>query len=397
MERSIESRTRTQQVLLVVGIIFIGLNLRPALASVGPLVSSIREATGLSNVYLGLLTTLPLIGFAVFSTLTPVITRRFGVERTLVGAMLLLATGLVVRVAPSVILLFAGTALTGIAIALGNVLLPTIVKRDFPHQTGFMTSMYSSAMGLGATAAAGVSYPLSLALGWRGSLLVWTLLAIAAAVVWMPMARRRTHAETTFSLRQSLKDLSRSPIAWQVACFMGLQSMTFYVLLTWLPELLIARGATASFGGWMLALSQFTGLFGSMFIPMWADRLPDQRRAVWMLAAAECTGIIGLLLPGLMFVPIAVVLLGFVLGGTFGLALLFIVLRTPTSQIATELSGVAQSVGYALAAFGPIMFGFLHDLVGGWRIPLVALLFVLGLKLMSGLGAGRARIIGNAE
>ena len=386
-----------RQLLLVVGIIFIGLNLRPALASVGPLVSAIRDETGLSNVVLGLLTTLPLVGFAVFSTLTPLFTRRFGVERTLVGAMLMLAAGLMLRIAPSVVLLFAGTAIIGVAIALGNVLLPTIVKRDFPHRTGFMTSLYSSAMGLGATVAAGVSFPLSLSLGWRGSLGIWMLLALAAAAVWIPLARRRTRSETTFSLRSSLRHLSRSPIAWQVALFMGLQSMTFYVLLTWLPEMLIARGASASYGGWMLALSQATGLFGSMFIPMWADRMPDQRRAVWMLASAEFVGLVGLLLPGLVFVPVSVILLGFVLGGTFGLALLFIVLRTPTSQMATELSGVAQSVGYTLAACGPIMFGFIHDLVNGWRIPLVVLLLVLGLKLLSGLGAGRARLIESVE
>lgn len=382
---------KSRQTLLIVGIIFIAINLRPALASVGPLVEDIRRATGLSNALLGLLTTLPLIAFGVVSTLTPLFTRRFGIGGTLLGAMALLAVGIGIRSIDWIPALYLGTLLFGIAIALGNVLLPSLTKRNFEGNSGFVTSLYSSFMALGASLAAGLSVPLAddAGLGWRGSLSVWALLAAAAFFVWMPQVPKLKKSKPKQGFLDAMKKLTRSRLAWQVALFMGLQSMTFYIVLAWLPAIIQGRGHDATFAGWMLSLSQATGILGSIAVPTWAGKKKDQRGIVAVLVALEIIALLGLLFPQWGLIPLWMSLIGFVLGGTFGLALLFLIMRSHDTEGATELSGMAQSIGYVIAATGPVIFGSIYDWTGGWTYPLLFLFLVAALKLLMGLGAGR--------
>lgn len=381
--------------LLIGGIVLVALNLRPAFASVGPLVPDIRSATGLSNTALGLLTTLPLLAFAGVSLFTATVSRRFGVERAVGFALGLLGLGTALRAAPSVMALYLGTGLLGIGIALGNVLLPTLAKRDFPEHSGPITSLYSSMMGVGATAAAGASVPLAVVFGWRGALGIWVLPAIVALLVWLPqLSRPRPARGVRGGDDVTLRMLGRSALAWQVALYMGLQSLTFYVVIAWLPDLLQGRGLSEAAAGWMLALSQATAVLGTAFVPVWAGRLADQRRIIWTLGALEAVGWGGLLLPGGALVAFWVALLGFVMGGTFGLVLTLLVLRAPDAESAGELSGMAQSVGYLVAATGPTVFGFLHDLTVGWTVPLLFLIAVLVGKVLFGLPAARRGLVG---
>lgn len=390
-----EQNSTGQNILLISGIVLIALNLRPALASVGPLIGAIRDTTGLSNTMLGLLTTLPLLAFGVLSTLTPLFTRRLGIEGTLAGALVLLTGGLFLRVIPTNAALFGGTLLVGIAIALGNVLLPSIVKRDFPNHTGIMTSVYASVLGLGATIAAGISVPLAFNFnwGWHWALGAWGVISAIALIVWLPQLKNLTLPRHKKSFLTALKDLGNSKRAWQIALFMGLQSLAFYVILAWLPEILQDRGLTATSAGWMLSLSQGMGILGSILLPYWAEKRDDQRPLVWMLLVLEIISLLGLLYPEAFLVSVWVSLIGLSLGGSFGLALLFIVLRTSDSQTATELSGMAQSIGYLLAAVGPTLFGALHDITEAWIIPLLFLFVVTIIKLFMGLGAGRPQKI----
>ena len=380
-----------RDIVLVVGILFIAVNLRPALASVGPLVEDIRRDTGLSNALLGLLTTLPLIAFGVVSTLTPLFTRRFGIGGTLLGAMALLAVGIGIRSIDWIPALYLGTLLFGIAIALGNVLLPSLTKRNFEDNSGFITSLYSSFMALGASLAAGLSVPLAddAGLGWRGSLSVWALSALVAFFVWIPQVSRLKKSRSKQAFLDAMKKLTRSRLAWQVAVFMGLQSMTFYIVLAWLPAIIQSRGYDASFAGWMLSLSQATGILGSIAVPTWAGKTKDQRAIVAVLVVLEAIALLGLLVPQWGMVPLWMSLIGFVLGGTFGLALLFLVMRSRDTEGTTELSGMAQSIGYLIAATGPVIFGSIFDLTGDWTYPLGFLFIVAGFKLYMGLGAGR--------
>lgn len=386
-------RSRKDQRLLFAGIILIALNLRPALSGVGPLVAMIRESTGLSNTMLGLLTTFPLIAFGILSSLTPLFTRKYGLEKVLSGALILLTVGISLRGLGYVSTLFLGTILLGIAIAFGNVLLPALVKRDFDKRSGFMTSLYSGMMGLGASLAAGLSVPLAQNLPgtWKTSLGIWAVLSFLAFLIWYPQVQHSKPTSKKRSFKKAMKDLSSSMLAWKVALFLGLQSFAFYVILAWLPDILTSRGFSSAEAGWYLSLSQITGVVGSVSIPYIASKKDDQRIFVWMLTVFEAISIAGLWMGSSFAVPFWISLLGFAMGGSFGLALLFIVLRSSDSETTTELSGMAQSIGYLLAAVGPIIIGSTYDVTGSWDAALFILFGTVFLKLYMGTGAGKSQ------
>ena len=248
-------------------------------------------------------------------------------------------------------------------------------------------------MAIGSSLAAGISVPLAdqLKWGWKSALAIWAIPAFAAFFIWLPQLNRLKKTEEQRSYRKAMKALGKTPVAWKIAFFMGLQSLTFYALLAWLPAILQGRGYDDAFSGWMLSLSQATGIAGSVIIPLWGGKKKDQRNIVAFLMGLEAIGIVGLLFPQVGLVSVWVSLIGFVLGGTFGLALLFIVLRSKDAQTTTELSGMVQSVGYLVAATGPIIFGSLFDLTGNWNDSLLLLLLVTCIKLYMGLGAAKNR------
>lgn len=392
-------RPRLRSGLQLAGILLIALNLRPALASVGPLVGEIRADTGLSHAALGLLTALPLLAFGGVSAFSSAVTRRLGFGGALALALLLLTFGASIRATTSTELLYLGTLILGVGIALGNVLLPALVKQDFSHRSGLVTSLYSSILGVGASIGAGVAVPLSRQIGWQNALAVWAIPAIVALLVWLPQvsaSERRTRRAAPQSA--PLRAMFGSALAWQLALFMGLQSLTFYVIIAWLPDLLQTRGMSPGTAGWMLAMSQIPGVIGAAVIPILAGRVSDQRPIVAALAAIEAVALGGLFFdlgfgPTLLFVGS----LGFVLGGTLGLALLFLVLRASDTAATTQLSGMVQAVGYFVAAVGPVIFGWFYELTGGWTVPLLFLVIVLAGKFVTGWSAGRAgQMVGRA-
>lgn len=386
---------KASRTLLLVGVLFVAVNLRAALSSIGPLIDMIREDVGLSDTLLGLLTTLPLIAFGLVSTITPLFTKRFGIGNTLLGALTLLTSGILIRSAGGIFALYLGTILLGIAIAFGNVLIPALIKRNFPHKAGFVTSLYSGIMSLGAAIAAGLSVPLAVEhnLGWRGSLAVWAVLALLALIIWIPNIKRINRTVPTRSFKEAMKKLSGSLLVWRLALYMGLQSLAFYVILAWLPAILIDRGYDALYAGWMLSLSQATGIIGSIVFPIWAGSRKDQRLVIVCLLIVEFIALVGLMIPEIGLVELWVGLIGMVLGGTFGLALLLIVLRSKDAETAAELSGIVQSIGYFIAATGPFIVGMIYDLTQVWNYAL-ALLIVIGIiKLILGIDVGRDRKI----
>ena len=378
-------------VLLVLAIVLLAANLRPALTSVAPLIGQIRTDTGISNGVAGLLTTLPLLAFGLLSPITPRLAHRFGMERTILASLLVLAVGIVLRSAEAITALFLGTAVLGAAIVVGNVLLPGLVKREFPERAGLMTSVYSSALGISAALAAGVSVPIMdlIGIGWRGSLTLWVLPVLLAVVVWLPQMRYGRPANDSAGAFQAPSGLWRSSLAWQVTLFMGLQSLTYYVALTWLPEILQEEGMSAARAGWMLALSQAVAIVSMFFAPMLAGRRPSQRGVVVAAVALSGAGTLGLLVAGSFASILWVVLLGLGQGACFSLALTFFALRAPDSQYAAALSGMAQTVGYLLAAGGPSIFGVLRDVTQAWAVPLAVLLALTVCLLIAGLGAAR--------
>jgi CP family cyanate transporter-like MFS transporter len=300
-------------VLLVVGIVLLAANMRSALTSVAPLIGEIRADTGISNGVAGLLTTLPLLAFGVLSPVAPRLARRFGIERMLLANLLLLAAGIVVRSAGTVAVLFLGTAVLGAAIVVGNVLLPALVKREFPQRVGLMTSVYSTALGISAAFAAGVSVPVAqlTGMGWRGSLALWALPALVAAVAWVPQLRRSDQPENASAqTSQGVSGLWRSALAWQVTLFMGLQSLAYYVTLTWLPEILQEEGMSATRAGWMLGISQAVAIVTIFLAPVIAGRKSSQQGVVVAAVSLSGAGTLGLLVAGSTASVLWVVLLG---------------------------------------------------------------------------------------
>ena len=385
-------RLRVRGVLLVLGFVLLAANLRPALTGVAPLIGQIRADAGISNGVAGLLTALPLLAMGILSPIAPRLAARFGMERVLLASMLVLAAGILLRSAGAVAALFSGTAVLGAAIALGNVLLPSLVKREFPDRAGLMTSIYSTALAISAAIAAGASFPIvnQTGIGWRASLALWALLALVAAVAWLPQLRSARPADASAETSHEVGGLWRSALAWQVTLFMGLQSLGYYVVLTWLPEILQEEaGISASRAGWMLALAQGVGIASIFLAPVLADRRPSQYGVVVGAVALTGTGALGLLVAADTATALWVVLLGLGQGACFSLALTFFALRTPDPEHAAALSGMAQSVGYLLAAAGPFLFGVLRDATHAWTVPL-ALLFSLAVCLLiTGLGAAR--------
>ena len=384
---------KTTRTLLLAGILLVAINLRPALSSIGPLIEMIREDLRLTETLLGLLTSLPLIAFGVVSTMTPLFTKRFGIGITLLGALILLALGIGIRSIGDVFGLYLGTILLGIAIAFGNVLLPALIKRNFPTRAGFVTSLYSAIMSLGAAIAAGLSVPLAidLNLGWRGSMSVWAVLAIIAIIIWLPNIKRINKTPPRRSFGEAMKKLSGSLLVWKLAIYMGLQSFVFYVILAWLPALLIDRGFDPYYAGWMLSLSQATGILGALIVPIWAGSQKDQRLVILILTALETIAFLGLLIPGMGWTEVWIGLIGMVLGGTFGLALLLIVLRSKDAETATELSGIVQSIGYLIAGTGPFIVGAIYDLTHMWSYALILLIIVGILRVVISLDIGKDR------
>ena len=385
------SPEQNRKTLLLIAIAVISLNLRPAIAGVGPLIHEIRLDTGLSNTLLGMLTTLPLLAFGMISILTPIFTRRLGTEGTMAFALTLLTTGILLRVIPFSTALFTGTLIIGIGIALGNVLLPGIAKKYFPHKFGMVTGIYSAMLGAGASMGSGLSVPLSegLYLGWRWALGVWALISLAALLLWLLRLKMNRQVRAGRSLISSMKHLGSSRLAWHIALFMGMQSLTFYVLVAWLPEILIDRGLSAVHAGWLLSLLLATGAVGTFLMPSWAARRMRQRLPVALIITGELIGLAALMMPTSFMVTFWVTVLGFSSGSSFGMALLFIGLRSRDTDAANQLSGMAQSVGYTIAATGPALFGAFYDWTHSWSFPLGFLVLVALIKLMAGWQAGK--------
>ncbi|MFL6517342.1 MAG: CynX/NimT family MFS transporter, partial [Bacillus sp. (in: firmicutes)] len=367
----------------------VAFNLRPAITSVGPLAGMIQKDVGLAHWSAGLLMSLPLIVFAIMSPLVPKLANRITNEIALIVGLTFLLIGIVIRSIPLVFFLFTGTLFIGAGIAIGNVLLPAIAKDKFPEQFGLMTSVYSTSMGLVASLASGVSVPLAegMNLGWKGALNVWGIPAVAAILVWTFISKyNQGNQKEIKKVTPSSNQIWRSPLAWQIAIFMGFQSFLFYVTISWLPEILHSQGMSMEKAGWLLSITQIVGLPFSFFIPVIAGRFQSQKWIAFLLSLCSIIGYGGLLLGSSYPVLIAsIIFIGMALGGIFPLSLTFIGLRTKNASQAAELSGMAQSTGYILAAAGPFFIGYLFDQTHLWTVPISALIIISLVVLVFGM------------
>ncbi|MCF2526449.1 CynX/NimT family MFS transporter [Yinghuangia soli] len=378
--------------LLIAGVVLVSLNMRAALSGVSPLVGELRAAYGLSTTTGSLITAIPVLFLGVVSPLAPALARRFGNELALLAALVVLTCGIALRTVWSTAALFAGGMLVGSGIAVLNVLMPSIVKKDFPGRTAAMMGLYSTTMVCGAAVAAGTSVPLENAIGhgWQPALGVWALLSLAAIAVWLPQVRR-TRAAGPLPRAVKARGVWRSGLAWLVTGFMGLQSLLFYVVLAWLPTMLTDDGMSKGTAASVFAFSTVCQIPASLGASLLAGRMRDQRLLVLVAMGLTGGGYVGLLCAPTEGAWLWAALLGLGQGAAVALALTLIVMRSPDPQVAAQLSGMAQAVGYALAAFGPLAAGAFADATGGWTVPMAVMLGLVGVAVACGLGAARPR------
>lgn len=378
--------------LLLLGIIMIATNLRAPITSVGPLVGTITNSLNLTGAQAGLITTLPLIAFAIISPIAPKLARKFGTETTILSALILIILGLSIRYLPSISTLFLGTAILGCGIAVGNVLIPSIVKQEFQNQSGLVTGIYSVSMNLTGAIASGVSIPLIEKLGWtwNQAFSLWIILAALALLAWLPQLKNKK-ATPDVNVVDTNNSIWHSSLAWLVSLFMGIQSFIFYVLVAWLPEMLISQGIPSSKSGGMLSLLQLTLLPTTFIIPIIAEKRPNQKSLVVISFELFTLGISGLMFSSLAVISLSIIAIGIAGGIAFSLSMMFFNLRTSTPKEAADLSGMAQSIGYILAAVGPFLFGLLHDLTNNWQSSLFLLIGMTIILLFVGLNAGSSK------
>ncbi|MBA1353062.1 MULTISPECIES: CynX/NimT family MFS transporter [Staphylococcus] len=384
---------------VILAIVFIASTLRAPLTSVGPVVDEIKHVMEINNSVAGILTTIPLIIFAIVSPLVSRVTSRITMSRTILYSTILLIIGLYLRVAGDFSLFIIGTLVLGIAIAFGNVVLPSYVKWYFPMQIGIATGIYSGTMNFTAGLGGGLSFPLSQTpLGFRLSLSFWIILGIIAIILWIPKARKGAKLEKQTIDETQVKhhkkvNIVKSKLAWMVALTMGFQSMVFYTVVAWVPSILVDRGVDPSTAGYLLMLNQFSQVPMTFSFPIIASKLKDQRILVVIITILFLTGFGLFFTQSLVLLVIGMVIAGLAMGACFSLCMTFFSIRARTSDGSISLSGFGQSVGYLIAAIGPFLIGYLHDYTGNWISGIIALLLMSLLFFIFGYPAAKNRVV----
>lgn len=369
MNTTISTRKKNRTLLLI-GILMIAGTLRVPFTGIAPLLDMVKDSFVLTTAQIGLLTTIPLLAFATVSPFVASIAGRFGIERSLLVAMVIICCGIAIRSGGSAPLLYLGTALIGCGIAMGNVLLPGMVKRDYPDDIAKLTGAYSLTMGIAAAVGSAMVVPVALAgFGWSGALLSLMIFPLLAAIFWLPHLRRATHAPLSGNPALKNRGIWSSPLAWQVTLYLGINSFIYYVIIGWLPSILTGFGYSEQQAGSLHGALQLATALPGLVVGLILSRLKDHRGITILMALFWSVSLSGMVwFPKLAMLWIAMG--GFGSGAAMILGLSFVALRTGSAHQAAALSGMAQSVGYLFAAAGPPLMGKIHDLSGSWSGPL---------------------------
>lgn len=379
--------------LLAVAVVLAALNLRPSITAVASVLDEMRNDLAASGVWAGALTTAPGLCFAIAGLAAPLLARRVGVNAGVATALTVLTAGLLLRILDGPLVVLGGTLVASAGIAFANVLIPVVVKASFATKVGLMTGIYTAALQAGGALGSSVTPPLDAALGgWRAALGSWAVLSALALVLWLVAMRGAASVTKAPGGVSGGRSLLRSPLAWIVTIFFGSQASLAYVVMGWLPQVLMDAGVTRTTAGLLLGLVSILGLPVSLVVPAMAARQGSQS---WWIVGLGVFGIAGV--TGLMVAPSASPLLWSILVGigmsVFSLALTTIALRARDSSDTAKLSGMAQGFGYLLAALGPFLFGLLHDLTGGWTVSFAMLLAIVAGQMVFGFLAGRPRYV----
>ncbi|WP_286300973.1 MFS transporter [Vibrio apostichopi] len=372
------SASLRNSIFIMLGILFLSLNLRGPFTSLAPVLSQVMEGLNLNSSAAGFLTALPLLTFALFSPLVTKISQRIGLEPSLLLVLVLITTGITLRSFGIIPTLYIGTVMIGLGIAIGNVLLPVVVKISFPTRIATVTSLYIFTMGIGSTLGSSLMVPFSeLTLftltGWQLALLMNLVFPILALMIWLPKIRKRSSSATNKKQEDKplpMKKMIKSGVAWQVTLALGLNSFTFYSLAGWLPQILNDLGYSEIDAGYIYGFLQFSTMVPGLLLLPFLGKSDNQQWLITLCTSSVFIGLIGLLyLPD--FAIFWVGLFGLANCSTFIIALSFVGLRTSNSSQAASLSGMAQGIGYALAATGPTLVGKLHAMTDSWSLPIL--------------------------
>ncbi|WP_163134897.1 MFS transporter [Agarivorans sp. Alg241-V36] len=385
--------------LTLIGVFLVALNLRAPFTSLAPVLEQIMESLSLNAAQAGFVTALPLISLAVFSSLAPKLAQRVGLEKALVVSLLCVALGVGVRSLGYVSPLYLGTVLLGAGIAFGNVLLPAVVKKFFPERISEVSSLYIFIMGVGSTLAASIMVPLSLhapsqVSGWQFALAFNLIFPLAALLFWLPKLSSKTQQQQAQEENNTpaISTLLRSPMAWFVTLALGINSFTFYAFAGWLPKILNDVGYSELDAGYIYGFLQFSTMVPGLALMPILAKLKNHTVLITLCASTVVFSLIGMIIaPSLAIMWVG--LFGLSNCSTFIVALSFIGHKTSNSQQAAALSGMSQSIGYALAATGPSMIGFIHTTSQGWVLPLLTIaLFGIACTVFSALAAKGKRL-----
>lgn len=386
-------RQPVTQVAIFIGILLIAANLRAPFTGLPPLVGLISADLGLGTTAASTLTTLPLLAFALVSPFSAMFAREYGLERALLAALSAIAIGILLRSTGPVWCLYVGTGLIGAGIAVGNVLLPSLVKRDFPHNIAAMTGAYALAMGVAAALCSAAVVPLAQAWGWHGALASFIVLPAVAIAVWSIQLGARSQPAAGIAAATHGAKVWHSALAWQVTLFLGLNSTIYYVAIAYLPAILVDAGLSAERAGALHGVLQLATAVPGLMIGPILRRLRDQRIPAATVAIMSAVALLGFLVAPQLALVWAI-LFGVGTGAGIILGLTFIGLRSDNAAQAGALSGMSQCIGYLLAAMGPLVIGALHEVLGGWQVPIGLCIGLSILTAAIGLFVGRNRQVG---
>lgn len=396
---------------ITIFVILISCNLRAPITGAGSLISIISDDFSLSSGAAGMLTTLPLLAFAAVSPIVGSFSGKIGTGKLFILSIAVLITGIIIRSTLGEWGLFLGTLLLGMAIAIGNVMLPAVIKSKFPDRIEAMTSLYTVIMQIVAAVATAVGVPLSAVFGWRAALGIWVFTASAALAVCIvnrdlsissqsaELGESERHNNGGRAAELSGKPAKRGmysvPMTWWITFYMGVQSMMFYSFVAWLSPMLQSRGYGDEAAGYMLTVYVIMGMAGSAALSFIMKRNRSQSVTGVMLGSLYLLGMIcmllspyltGLLLPG-------IIVCGFCSGTCISFSMALFGLHTSDGGSASRLSGLAQSVGYLVAAVGPVVLGKIFDITQSWNIPLIILTAAAVFLIAAGSVVGRDEII----
>ncbi len=387
---------KKSDLLLVVALACVAATLRAPITAVGSLIRLIQADVQVSNAIIGLLTTIPLLMFALISPLVAIFNKHFGTGQILLGSMFVMIFGILIRSYFRIAGLFIGTIILGIAITVGNVLIPAIIKSRLHNHMGLATGVYITSLQAFAGLSSGISLPLSRLPGmdWQRTLSVWVILLAISIIIWYPQRSIRL-SNAPSSTREGKKiNVIKSPLAWSVTIFMAMQSFIFYFMVAWLPSVLNSLGLSFEIAGYYALGYQIMSIPSAFLIPQFAAKKPNQRGILITISLIYLLGIMILLFaknPVILFA--ATLICGFSTGASFGMTMLLIPLRSSDATTSTKLSGMVQSAGYAFAAIGPILMGRVFDITKSWVLPLGLLLTFTIVMLISGLYCGQDKTI----